>query len=81
MVFGGCGLNKFVFFFAGGEPHGAPKNLRYHTFASTQDARRFAYSFDCRNEGGYEPARIAEACKMTFKDFVMLGKDERNQDQ
>ena len=77
MVFGGCGLNKFVFFCG----RGAPKNLRYHTFASTQDARRFAYSFDCRNEGGYEPARIAEACKMTFKDFVMLGKDERNQDQ
>ena len=44
----------------------------YHTFASTQDARRFAYSFDCRNEGGYEPARIAEACKMTFKEFVTL---------
>ena len=49
------------------------KKPRYHTFASTQDARRFAYSFDCRNEGGYEPARIAEACKMTFQDFVMLG--------
>eukprot|EP00438_Fugacium_kawagutii_P031135 Skav201759 [mRNA] locus=scaffold1973:310298:317569:- [translate_table: standard] len=47
----------------------------YHTFASTQDARRFAYSFDCRNEGGYEPARIAEACKMTFKDFVTLGRE------
>eukprot|EP00435_Cladocopium_sp_Y103_P022835 s4467_g5.t1 len=45
----------------------------YHTFASTQDSRRFAYSFDCRNEGGYNPARIAEACKMTFKDFVILG--------
>eukprot|EP00913_Durusdinium_trenchii_P018298 g17191.t1 len=42
----------------------------YHTFASTQEDRRFAYSFDCRNEGGYRPARIAEACKMTFKDFV-----------
>ncbi|CAJ1451878.1 unnamed protein product, partial [Effrenium voratum] len=46
----------------------------YHTFASSQEERRFAYAFDCRNEGGYEPARIAEACKMTFKDFVAKQK-------
>ena len=45
----------------------------YHTFASTQGSRRFAYAFDCRNEGGYKPAAIAEACKMTFKEFMPLG--------
>ena len=88
MVFGGCWLNEWLnnlrklrndlepfwsHFGAIGAPQKNRKKPRYHTFASTQDARRFAYSFDCRNEGGYEPARIAEACKMTFQDFVMLG--------
>ncbi|CAK0837354.1 unnamed protein product [Prorocentrum cordatum] len=42
----------------------------YHVFASGAQDRRFAYSFDERNEGGYEPASIAKACKMTFAEFV-----------
>ena len=50
----------------------------YHTFASSQNAKRFAYSFECRNEGGYEPSTIAEACKMTFQDFVH--KQQVNED-
>ena len=50
----------------------------YHTFASSQNAKRFAYSFECRNEGGYEPSTIAEACRMTFQDFVH--KQQVNED-
>lgn len=42
----------------------------YHTFASNQEKRKFGYFFECRNEGQYETPAIAEACKMTFQDFV-----------
>ena len=50
----------------------------YHTFASSQNVKRFAYSFESRNEGGYEPSTIAEACKMTFQEFVR--KQQANED-
>ena len=50
----------------------------YHTFASSQSMKRFAYSFESRNEGGYEPSTIAEAQKMTFAEFVR--KQQVNED-
>mmetsp|Transcript_27044 Transcript_27044/g.89805 ORF Transcript_27044/g.89805 Transcript_27044/m.89805 type:complete len:867 (-) Transcript_27044:95-2695(-) len=50
----------------------------YHTFASSRDEKRFAYFFDERNEGGYEAPPIAEACKMTFKEFVQKQRDPKD---
>lgn len=50
----------------------------YHTFAADQDVKRFAYFFDVRNEGGYESPPIAQACQMTFRDFLAKQRHERD---
>lgn len=50
----------------------------YHTFASRREERRFAYFFDERNDGGYEAPPIAEARRMTFKEFVRCQRDQKD---
>jgi len=50
----------------------------YHTFAANQDVRRFAYFFDTRNEGGYESPPIAQACQMTFHDFIAKQRHKKD---
>ncbi|CAE8653992.1 unnamed protein product, partial [Polarella glacialis] len=48
----------------------------YHTFASNQDAKKFAYFFESRNEGSFEAPPVADACQMTFKEFVRRQRDQ-----
>lgn len=50
----------------------------YHTFASDQSEKRFAYFFEERNESGYESPPIAQACKMTFAEFLAKQRDGKD---